>query len=134
MFLLIALGASFFQGADINFNTSHVSINPPWLCLSRSVNDFNTSHVSINLACFLPFLLFGGNFNTSHVSINLKNEWLEQFYEEDFNTSHVSINLTALPSVMYWTLISIHLMFLLIASTTIQTSARPAFQYISCFY
>ena len=156
MFLLIPVYRS-FKVQHRNFNTSHVSINR-YAARSSNISwtHFNTSHVSINrrrsfpgrcasapISIHLMFLLIHGvktkdgyeiNFNTSHVSINLMAVFAQLDKNTNFNTSHVSINLFGNRFFQPLSVISIHLMFLLIKDSDPIHHIIELFQYISCFY
>ena len=110
MFLLISFTRAAL-GKDVNFNTSHVSINPAALGKLKVESDFNTSHVSIN-----PFLQQGCRF---HPTISI----------------HLMFLLIGMRSIARsGERISIHLMFLLIRPDGGVVMAFFTFQYISCFY
>ena len=95
------------------------------------------------------------HFNTSHVSINPSPGHFGLVSAFYFNTSHVSINREQGTHTLMVTVISIHLMFLLIPDIEViqveqahfntshvsinqiyhrQHQACISFQYISCFY
>ena len=73
-------------------------------------------------------------FNTSHVSINLVLPGRKDIEYRNFNTSHVSINQDYPNQKQNQSVISIHLMFLLIVAKILTDAGVEIFQYISCFY
>ena len=93
MFLLIFGQAGDLETEKTHFNTSHVSINP----VVKVESDQRVAH-----------------FNTSHVSINQKRGGCWMRLAKNFNTSHVSINRNWIRKSRSRSIISIHLMFLLI--------------------
>ena len=66
-------------------------------------------------------------FNTSHVSINRSGRLTEYYILRNFNTSHVSINPGSPVLPPDRSVISIHLMFLLIMSHQTVQSSTPHF-------
>ena len=115
MFLLIGGGpGSIAAGNRISIHLMFLLIAISLLRSHKNV-DFNTSHVSINPHNFVSVFCFYPDFNTSHVSINLYLPISALFFSRYFNTSHVSINRRFTGSRYSNLWISIHLMFLLIS-------------------
>ena len=119
-----------------NFNTSHVNVNPGNIfpAIPKKPH-FNTSHVNVNLFSFrkhrahlwisihLMLMLIRKkiskwkikyNFNTSHVNVNPQKLWTIRAVFRDFNTSHVNVNRRAKGNPGAYSVISIHLMLMLI--------------------
>ena len=72
------------------------------------------------------------NFNTSHVNVNLSKANSTQLQVRYFNTSHVNVNPSGQESTVYRTIISIHLMLMLIHYRKHIYKPYNKFQYISC--
>ena len=83
---------------------------------------FNTSHVSINQRNASSKSVMSCDFNTSHVSINRRGCSGFGAPQDDFNTSHVSINRADENACRMHSIISIHLMFLLISLRSVHES------------
>ena len=72
------------------------------------------------------------NFNTSHVNVNLDAQGKKAQRLLNFNTSHVNVNLYQFIAFFLVSLISIHLMLMLIMIERGYDSIDIIFQYISC--
>ena len=133
MFLLIT-DVYFEFTHEVNFNTSHVSINRLSYRWKKQIK-----FISIHLMFLLirwkqqsksPYC----HFNTSHVSINRTSVKIP------CSPSTISIHLMFLLILgmpIYAEAIeeiSIHLMFLLIYPNLLESTGYDIFQYISCFY
>ena len=77
----------------LNFNTSHVNVNPCLLlALQGDSGYFNTSHVNVNPCLLLALQGDSGYFNTSHVNVNPRHCNRQIHLQTHFNTSHVNVN------------------------------------------
>ena len=99
---------------EINFNTSHVNVNPRRMCKCLS-----KIHISIHLTLMLitkrqSFIIAHTDFNTSHVNVNRWKALIFHLSKTNFNTSHVNVNHTVITKERRIYIISIHLMLMLI--------------------
>ena len=131
--LMLIIVARLLHRKKLNFNTSHVNVNPyTWTDSSRDY--------SISIHLMLMLIVYGrptsiqcyGNFNTSHVNVNHSSMNHHLSYSHYFNTSHVNVNLNSLSAFNVAFIISIHLMLMLIFFAIYFFYWLAKFQYISC--